>query len=121
MSERQGDILSGGQVACFNGYMESTSNTATLDPASDKGKPTRRRELTECLCGCGDMVPGRYRPGHDARHVSYLVKATLGAKGSAKAKIKREVASLSDKLQAKYEKSLARAEAAAVKPANADD
>lgn len=37
---------------------------------------------TGCKCGCGVQVQGKkatYRPGHDARHVSNLVRATKGA------------------------------------------
>ena len=93
--------------------MTNNSNTATLDPTTENAKPKTARKSSECLCACGEMTFGRYRPGHDARHVSYLVKATMTAKGAAKAKIAKEVATLSDKLKAKFDNSLARAEAAA--------
>lgn len=99
--------------------MASDTDTQTLDPTTDNAKPKPERKLTDCQCGCGEMSGGRYRPGHDARHVSQLVKATIGAKGNAKTKVAREVSALSEKLQAKYAASLARAEAAAsAKPAN---
>ena len=32
---------------------------------------------TNCLCGCGEIAKGTYRPGHDARHVSILIGAVL--------------------------------------------
>jgi hypothetical protein len=32
-----------------------------------------------CRCGCGTSCKGRYAPGHDAKHKSYLAKLTKGS------------------------------------------
>ncbi len=42
------------------------------------------RVAKECDCGCKEMtLGGNYRPGHDARHKSALVKAAIGGDESA--------------------------------------
>lgn len=41
----------------------------------------------ECLCGCGAQVKGRYRPGHDARHVSQEAAAFVAADPDQRASI----------------------------------
>ena len=41
----------------------------------------------ECLCGCGAQVKGRYRQGHDARHVSQEAAVFVAADPSQRASI----------------------------------
>jgi hypothetical protein len=64
---------------------------------------TKPATPNSCGCGCGAEVKGRYRPGHDARHASDLAARYLEAKGPAKAKVRKEIDALSDKLRAKTE------------------
>jgi predicted nuclease with RNAse H fold len=40
----------------------------------DQPRPSRKRPLRPCDCGCGQLVARRYAPGHDARHRSQLLK-----------------------------------------------
>ena len=40
--------------------------------------PKAPKELHECLCGCGEMVGGRFRMGHDARYHGWLNKLASG-------------------------------------------
>jgi hypothetical protein len=39
-----------------------------------KPNPTKTAATGTCLCGCGEPTARNYRPGHDARHVSQLVR-----------------------------------------------
>jgi hypothetical protein len=58
-----------------------------------------------CTCGCGETTGGGlYRPGHDARHVSRLVKQVKSSELTLDA-ARSEVAH-SDKLVAKLEKAV---------------
>ncbi|AOZ65092.1 hypothetical protein KDJ05_gp56 [Arthrobacter phage Oxynfrius] len=59
-----------------------------------------------CKCGCGTQVTGKsaYRPGHDAKHVSRLVRETREA-----GLVPAEVAVLSGPLQVKFRAAVARA------------
>jgi hypothetical protein len=63
-----------------------------------------------CLCGCGVQAnAGRiYKPGHDARHVSKLVKATLAGQ-ITKAEAHKQLPSAP--LSYKYDNALANADA----------
>lgn len=51
--------------------------------ASTKTQKTIKNMTGMCGCGCGSNVPSNrtFRPGHDARLVSLLVKAITGARG----------------------------------------
>lgn len=60
-----------------------------LAPAPEKGKdkgakaetakaPKAAKTKNPCLCGCGELVGNRFRPGHDARWYSQLAKINNG-------------------------------------------
>lgn len=40
--------------------------------------PKQPKQLNPCLCGCGEMVAGRFRMGHDSRYYSILKKVVAG-------------------------------------------
>lgn len=69
-----------------------------------QAKPVVARPTgSECLCGCGAQVKGRYRPGHDARHVSQEATAFLAADPKGRSLIlDRLEKELSPKLKAKW-------------------
>ena len=50
------------------------ASTAPTKKVSDQPRRIGDRPLRPCLCGCGQLVPRRYAPGHDARHRSMLLK-----------------------------------------------
>lgn len=57
----------------------------------------------ECLCGCGAHVKGRYRQGHDARHLSQEAAAFVAADPDGRARILDRLESdLSPALMAKF-------------------
>lgn len=65
-----------------------------------------------CLCGCNRMARHRYRPGHDAKHVSKLVARIMASDDAHKLRIfESEVAELSPALQDKLYQTLQTAEA----------
>lgn len=48
--------------------------------ATRSKSPAKSADRPPCLCGCGGFPAGRrsrYRPGHDAKHLSALKKAKL--------------------------------------------
>jgi precorrin-8X/cobalt-precorrin-8 methylmutase len=49
--------------------------------------PRPRRGLRPCECGCGLEGPGRFRPGHDAKLRSRLIKAVAGGDQEASARL----------------------------------
>lgn len=75
-----------------------------------------------CLCGCGALTNAGsiYKPGHDARHVSKLLKATLAGEVT---KVEAHKALPSAPLSYKYDNALANAQekAAAPKRTRKDD
>jgi hypothetical protein len=42
-------------------------------------KMNSKRQYTGCACRCGQATYNTYRPGHDSKHVSKLVRATIEA------------------------------------------
>jgi hypothetical protein len=44
-------------------------------------------EAKHCLCGCGSEVAREFRPGHDARYKSQLIKAAIDGDNRAEATI----------------------------------
>lgn len=57
--------------------MTTTKRTAktTTNKATIKTTEAKETAATNtCRCGCGQEVANHYRPGHDARHVSQLVR-----------------------------------------------
>ena len=80
--------------------------------------PTGERATTDfesytgagCKCGCGAPTSGKkasYRPGHDARHVSRLVRAIKAASPEESALLQQVAAQdLSDKLLMKLTRAL---------------
>lgn len=42
----------------------------------------------KCLCGCDEPTSRNYRPGHDARHVSNLVREVTGGSLDKRAALK---------------------------------
>jgi hypothetical protein len=79
------------------------------------------KEPTFCLC-CGEPTKGGlFLPGHDARHVSTLVEAVT-SKNQTEAQARKSLKDdkVSDKLIAKFDKSLGLAKEKAEKRAAAD-
>lgn len=37
----------------------------------------KSKRYTGCMCGCGEATWNNYRPGHDSKHVSKLVRHTI--------------------------------------------
>jgi hypothetical protein len=33
--------------------------------------------MQDCLCGCGEWVDHWYKPGHDQKHVSWLIRSDM--------------------------------------------
>jgi|HubBroStandDraft_2_1064218.scaffolds.fasta_scaffold02391_12 hypothetical protein len=59
-------------TAAKPGEVPSASKTAA------KTQRVKANSLSKCLCGtCDNVVKGMYAQGHDARHVSQVVKAVL--------------------------------------------
>lgn len=61
----------------------NAAKRAAAKPAkpAKAAKPTKEKtpkQLSECLCGCGEMVAGRFRMGHDARYHGWLGKLASG-------------------------------------------
>lgn len=78
--------------------------------------PAGLRKGRLCACGCGEHPSGgAYRPGHDARHVSKVVKEMVTATGSGrKAEQAQALATLPTealraKAQASYDRKAAKA------------
>lgn len=63
-----------------------------------------------CLCGCGERAGRNYRPGHDARHVSTLVRAVAEGTTDKRAALK---ALPTDALREKFARALVRVTAKA--------
>ena len=78
---------------------EGTGTTEAAAPATETKKPLSLKERVaankakraaeartakppkekhECLCGCGEMVNGRFKMGHDARYHAWLKKFATG-------------------------------------------
>jgi hypothetical protein len=53
---------------------DKAKNAAPKPPKAPKAP----KELHGCLCGCGEMVAGRFRQGHDGRYYSILKKVAAG-------------------------------------------
>jgi hypothetical protein len=49
---------------------------------------TKNQPTGTCLCGCGEPAGRNYRPGHDARHVSNLVRAVAEGTTDKRAALK---------------------------------
>lgn len=47
-------------------------------PESRISKDDRTPTKTPCLCGCGEMVPRTFAPGHDMRLVTYAKEYVRG-------------------------------------------
>jgi precorrin-8X/cobalt-precorrin-8 methylmutase len=69
--------------------IDSTGSGARLPTPSARRSAPRQRErgLHPCECGCGLTGPGRFRPGHDAKLRSQLMKAVAGGDERARAKL----------------------------------
>lgn len=91
---------------------------------NDKAKAetkAKTKEPTFCLC-CGEATKGGlFLPGHDARHVSTLVEAVM-SKNSTEAQARKSLKDdkVSEKLVAKFDKSLGLAQEKAAKKAAAE-
>lgn len=69
----------------------STESTSALDP------------VVLCLCGCGQGLAHRYRPGHDARHASALLREWRAASAVERVVVAERAARvLSPALMAKF-------------------
>lgn len=73
----------GGPEAAFRAAfpgLPARKGTDTPKPASKPAKMPPSAPGATCKCGCGQPTSGgTYRPGHDARHVSQVVKAMVAA------------------------------------------
>lgn len=89
-------------------YIEITEEVAET---KERAAATNHAELTsrECLCGCKAKLTAKsnYRPGHDARHVSNLVRATKESATDQQKQIQQHASKvLSQKLFLKYMRAL---------------
>lgn len=85
-----------------------------------KVKREAKPKVGVCKCGCnGATKGGNFLPGHDARFVSEQVGFVLG-KSKTEAVAKKEIAAISEALEAKFVKSLGLARAKATKQAEAE-
>lgn len=76
--------------------------TTTPKPAGESDATTPTAKV--CGCGCGAEVKGRYRPGHDARHVSAQAELFVAATADCRAEIlDRLEQELSPALMAKWQ------------------
>lgn len=77
-------------------------------------------EVAHCLCGCGQEVTRRYKPGHDARHASALFREWEAASAPHRVMVAERASQvLSPALMAKFRASAARAQAKAEAQARA--
>ena len=58
-------------------------------PARENTTPPRPVEGGSCWCGCGAPVKSRFKPGHDAKLKSRLVKLARDGDRSAKAQLEQ--------------------------------
>ena len=84
---------------------------AKIQENAEKAQRSSKPKTGTCVCGCaGETKGGKFLPGHDARFVSTLVGQVVDAKFTAKAeKEARQAltkAEASEKLVAKFDKSL---------------
>lgn len=96
---------------CSNAILAAFAAKRAERAARAAAAPEKRRsggstaQKRPCTCGCGETTGGGlYRPGHDARHVSQLVRRVKAGESSLD-DARREVAH-SDKLVAKLEKAV---------------
>ncbi|WIW68850.1 hypothetical protein P8S73_02960 [Kocuria sp. ChxB] len=75
---------------------------------------TEASTVAHCLCGCGQEVTRRYKPGHDARHASALFREWEAASAPQRVMVAERASQvLSPALMAKFRASAARAQAKA--------
>ncbi|MDP9437216.1 MAG: hypothetical protein M3P49_00470 [Actinomycetota bacterium] len=53
-------------------------NAGPSGPAVRVDKNDRTPSPTPCLCGCGELVPRNFKPGHDQRLVTYAKEYVRG-------------------------------------------
>jgi len=95
----------------YQKILESRRNTMARlanEKAEKKASPAKASKTGTCICGCnGTTKGGNFLPGHDARYVSLRVGGVLeGKQTAAQARKTLKDDAVSDKLVAKFERSL---------------
>lgn len=88
-------------------------------PPKPESSMSKDDTLSPCLCGCGELVPRRFRPGHDMRLVTYAKEYVRGERDLTSEQMEYvEESGKLERAKAQVEKEEAKREA---KKQNADE
>lgn len=76
--------------------------SAPARPGTGARRASRGTPGTPCGCGCGEPSGGLFRPGHDSKLLSRLVKAVKAGQSREDALAEFDKVGASDKLRAKF-------------------
>jgi hypothetical protein len=87
--------------------------TPAVEPEVEVTPVEVEKDVKLCECGCGDAVSlkSRFRPGHDARHRGNLLRRFDAGEEAAAVELMNRGWATNDELEARHERSEAKAKA----------